>query len=106
VGRFVFVYSGGSMGATEEEQQKAMEKWHTWFGSIGEAGEAVADPGSPLGASSTVTSAGVTQGDAPALGGYSIIVADSLEGACEAAKGCPILAGGGSVHVYEAMPTE
>jgi hypothetical protein len=105
VGRFVFVYAGGGpMGATEEEQQKMMHEWGLWFGSIGDQGEAVVDPGTPLGTSSTVTSAGVTEGGAPAISGYSIIAAESLEDACKAANGCPVLAAGGSVHVYEAMP--
>ena len=33
--------------------------------------------------------------------GYSVIEADSLDAATDLAKGCPVLAGGASVGVYE-----
>lgn len=103
MGKFVLVYSGGgSMGESEEEQQEIMSRWMSWFGGLGEA---IVDMGSPFGPSSTVSAEGeVSDGDAPGLGGYSIISAESLADACEAAKGCPVLAGGGSVHVYESIP--
>jgi hypothetical protein len=32
------------------------------------------------------------------------VSADSLSDAAAKAKGCPVLAGGGSVEVYEAIP--
>jgi hypothetical protein len=38
------------------------------------------------------------------LTGYSIIEADSLSAAAKSAKGCPVLSGGGSIEVYEALP--
>jgi hypothetical protein len=37
------------------------------------------------------------------LGGYSIVTADDLAAAAEPAKGCPVLAAGGTVEVYEAL---
>jgi hypothetical protein len=37
----------------------------------------------------------------PMLTGYTIIRADSLDAAVEAAKGCPVLQSGGQVSVYE-----
>ena len=43
-------------------------------------------------------------GAAGGIGGYSVISANSLADAAGKAKGCPVLAGGGSVEVYEAMP--
>jgi hypothetical protein len=36
--------------------------------------------------------------------GYSIIKADSLDTAVQAAKGCPVLAGGATVVVSETFP--
>jgi hypothetical protein len=46
----------------------------------------------------------VKSGAAGAIGGYSIISANSLSDAAGKAKGCPVLSGGGTVEVYEAMP--
>lgn len=101
--KFVLVYTGGgSMGDTPEEQQKMMEDWMNWFGSLGEA---VVDGGSPFGPSCTISSNGsVRDGGAAGLSGYSIITAESVSDAAEKAKGCPVLSGGGGVEVYEAMP--
>lgn len=103
MGKFVLAYTGGGeMGESEEEQQEIMGHWMNWFGALGEA---VVDGGNPFGASATVGSDGeVAEHGASALNGYSIIDAESLEDACEKAKGCPVLAGGGSVEVYEAVP--
>jgi hypothetical protein len=99
---FLLAYTGGAMADTPEEQQKAMEAWMGWFGSLGEA---IVDAGAPFGASSSVGAGGsVTEGGASALTGYSILKADSLSAAQEMAKGCPVIANGGAVEVYEAVP--
>lgn len=101
--KFVLAYRGGSgVPQDEAEGQAVMEKWMQWFGSLGEA---IVDAGSPFGPSSTVSSDGkAADGGTSALTGYSIITADSLAAAVQAAKGCPVLASGGGVDVYEAMP--
>ena len=101
--KFVLAYTGGGgMADSPEEQQKAMEEWGNWFGSLGEA---VADGGAPFGSSCTISPDGkVREGGAGGLSGYSIITAESLHEATSAAKGCPVLSGGGSVEVYEALP--
>jgi hypothetical protein len=100
--KFILAYRGGGMGNTPDEQQKQMEAWMNWFGSLGES---VVDGGAPFGASSTIASNGaVRDGGASALTGYSIISADGLSDASAKAKGCPVLTTGGSVEVYEAMP--
>ncbi|HEX6392388.1 MAG TPA: hypothetical protein VFZ97_03040 [Acidimicrobiales bacterium] len=100
--KYLLAYKGGSMAETPEEQQKQMEAWMNWFGSLGEA---VVDGGAPFGPASTLASNGsVKDGGASALSGYSIINATTLADANDKAKGCPVLAGGGSVEVYEALP--
>jgi hypothetical protein len=100
--KFVLVYRGGEMGETPEAQQKAMEAWMNWFGDLGEA---VVDGGSPFGASSSLASNGSTTGaGASGLTGYSIVSADSIADAVHKAKGCPVLASGGDVEVYESLP--
>jgi hypothetical protein len=99
--KFVLAYTGGSMAETEEAQKAVMDAWMNWFGELGQA---VVDGGAPFGASSTVGPDGnVASGGAAGLTGYSILEADSLDGAVAQAKGCPVLAAGGSVEVYEAM---
>ncbi|MFN0147875.1 MAG: YciI family protein [Dehalococcoidia bacterium] len=96
---YLLVYKGGGMGDTPEEQQKVMQAWMAWFGGMGPA---VVDGGNPCGPSRTIKSGGaVAEGGASALSGYSVIKADSLDEATKLAKGCPVLAGNGSVEVYE-----
>ena len=86
------------MRATPEEQQAVIAAWGVWYNALGDK---VVDPGNPTGASATVTPSGRSDGAASALTGYSIISADSLDQAAELAKGCPIIADGGVIHIYE-----
>jgi hypothetical protein len=101
--KFLLAYKGGGMGATPEQQQQAMDAWMAWFGSLGEA---LIDQGSPFTpASSTISSDGtVREASTSPLTGYTIISAEGLAQANEKAKGCPVLASGGSIEVYEALP--
>lgn len=99
---YLLAYKGGSMAATEEERNAAMAAWGGWFGSLGAA---IVDPGNPFGPSATVAGDASVSGGAPsALTGYSVLSADSLDAAGELVKGCPVLAAGGSVEVYETIP--
>jgi len=79
-----------------------MDAWGAWFGGLGSA---IVDGGNPVGASSTVNGDGSVSGDGGAnpASGYSLINAESMDAALEKAKGCPILIGGGSVEVAEAI---
>jgi hypothetical protein len=102
MGKFVFLYTGGKMADTPEAQKAAMDAWMGWFGALGDD---VVDHGNPFGTSSTVSPDGSTKnGAAGAITGYTVISANSLSDAAGKAKGCPVLASGGSVEVYEAMP--
>jgi hypothetical protein len=100
--KYLLAYKGGGgMAATEAEREAAMAAWGGWFGSLGPA---VVDAGNPFGASTAVTPGGsVSDGVSAGLSGYSVLSADSLAAAGELAKGCPVLANGGSVEVYEAL---
>lgn len=102
MGKYLFAYQGGQMADTPEAQEAAMQAWMSWFGELGAA---VVDGGNPLGAAQTVNHDGaVTEGGgSDALGGYSIITADSLDHASTLAKGCPVLTSGGRVGVYETI---
>jgi hypothetical protein len=97
---YLFAYKGGSMAQTDEERQAAMAAWGAWFGTLGSA---IVDAGNPFGPSATVAGVGVSDGASSALTGYSVVSADSIAAAGELAKGCPVLASGGSVEVYETI---
>jgi hypothetical protein len=77
-----------------------MDAWMAWFGSLGAS---IVDQGSPFGPSLAVAADGATGDATAALTGYTIITAESLEAAAEKARGCPVLATGGSIEVYEAL---
>ena len=97
--KYVLAYRGGGMPETEEAQQASMTAWMNWFGGLGAS---VVDGGNPFGPSLSIASDGASSdGGAAGLTGYSILSADNLAAAAELAKGCPILAAGGSVEVYE-----
>jgi hypothetical protein len=96
MGKYVLVYEGGAMAETDEAQQAAMAAWGAWFGSLGAA---VVDGGAPFGASSAVGGGAATS----ALTGYSILEATDLDAAVQMAGGCPIIADGGRVDVYETI---
>ena len=98
--RYVLAYTGGSMGASPEEQQAIMDRWMGWFGSLGPD---LVDGGSPFGPSATVTAEGTSDGGASSLTGYTIISAADLGAATETAKECPVLAAGGTIEVYETV---
>ncbi len=99
--KFVYVYIGGQMAETPEAQEQAMQAWGAWFGTLGDS---VADMGNPFGNSATVSPGGVADGGKSGAAGYSIVSAGSLSDATAKAKGCPVLASGGSVEIYEAIP--
>lgn len=94
--KYVLVYQGGSMAETEEAQQAAMAAWGAWFGSLGDA---ALDWGAPFGASGSVGGGAATTG----LTGYSMVEAADLDAAIAMAGGCPIIADGGRVDVYETI---
>ena len=98
--KYVLVYKGGQMAETEQAQQAAMEAWGAWFGSLGAA---VVDGGAPFGPSAAVGGGG---GASSGLTGYSILEAADLGAATKLAEGCPVLADGGAVDVYETIPMD
>jgi hypothetical protein len=100
---YVLAYKGGGgMAPTPEEQQKVMDAWGQWFGSLGQA---LVDGGNPFSgqANSIAPGGNVSSGSSSGLTGYSIIKADDLSAATAMAKGCPVLASGGTVEVLETM---
>ena len=97
--KFVYAYKGGSVSQTPEEREEAMAAWGAWFAGLGDA---VVDMGNPFAGSTAVAASGTTATPTADLTGYSIVTADTLELAAKLAGDCPVLAGGGTVEVYEA----
>jgi hypothetical protein len=95
---YVLVYQGGSMPVSPEEGAKVMGAWTEWFGQLGDR---LVDGGNPASKSRTIATNGSVSDDASGPSGYSIIRADSFDGAVALAKGCPVLHGGASVQVVE-----
>ena len=99
--KYVLAYHGGGMPETEEEQAEVMAAWGAWMGSLGNA---LTDWGNPTGQAKTISGDNVTDGGgANPISGYSLLEAADIDAAVEAAKGCPIIEGGGSVEVAEAI---
>ena len=98
--QFIYAYHGGKKPETPEEAQKGMAQWEAWFKDMGDA---VVNPGNPVGLSKTVSANGVADnGGANPLSGFTIVQADSIDKAVDMAKGCPILESG-SVEIAEIM---
>lgn len=100
--KYVLAYHGGATPETEDDVQKVMAAWEAWMGSLGEA---LVDPGNPIGQTKTVTADGAVTlgGGANPLSGYSLLNASDIDEAVSLAKGCPIFESGGSIEVAETI---
>ncbi|MBL4667118.1 MAG: hypothetical protein JKY04_07060 [Sneathiella sp.] len=86
---FVFTYHGGSKPESAEAGAELMGRWRSWMEGVGEA---MVNPGAPVGMSKTVSATGITDdGGSNPVSGYSVVSADSMDAAIEIAKGCPHL---------------
>lgn len=98
---YLLAYHGGGTPEGEEAEAAVMLAWNEWLEATGDA---MLDPGAPVGATMTVRPDGSVAGaPADALSGYSIVEADDMEAALAIAKGCPVLLDGGSVEVAELL---
>ena len=97
--KFLVTYHGAG-DPSPEEAQEAMAAFMAWASS---AGEALVDPGAPLGAAKTVSAVSVSDGpaDGPAKG-YSILQAADLDSAVALVKDHPFVSRGGSLQVSTA----
>ena len=99
---YVFVYHGGGMAGTPEEQAAEMGKWEAWYGQIGES---LVDGGAPFANNTTIASDGSVSdgGGANPATGYTVVAAADLDAALALAKACPVLQNDGSVEVVESL---
>ena len=100
--KYLFIYHGGKNPESEEEVAEVLDAWGNWMGSMGAA---VIDGGNPVGTASTVNPDGsvADNGESNPASGYGLFEAANLEDALAKAKGCPILAAGGSVELAECI---
>ncbi len=97
---FIYAYHGGKKPDTPEEGAAEMEKWKAWVEGLGEA---MTNPGTPLGMSKTLSADGVADNGGPnPLAGFSVVTADSIDAAVEMAKDCPFLKMG-TIEVAEML---
>jgi|SRR6516165_944135 hypothetical protein len=97
--RFVIAYHGGRKFETPQEGAAYMAKWKAWMGDLGDA---MVDPGMPLGAGKLISANGVSDRGADLLTGFSIVSAESLQAALELVHQCPHL-DHGTIEVAEVM---
>jgi len=100
--RYLITYHGGEgMPASEEARRQAMAAFMAW---VETTGDAMVDPGAPLGTSATVS--GDTQTTTPPsdpIAGYTIVQADDLDAAVGLVRGHPFITRGGSLQVLESV---
>jgi len=99
--KFILAYHGKPDIQSKEDGAAHMVAWKAWSASLGDA---IIDPGMPVGVSKTITAAGVEDGGGSnPLSGITIIEAESMDAAIAMAKDCPHISGSGTIEVAEAM---
>ena len=97
--KYVIAYHGGRKFESPQDSAAYMAKWKAWMAGLGDA---MVDPGMPLGAGKLISGAGVTDRSANMLTGFSTVTAESLEAAIALARQCPHL-DHGTIEVAEVM---
>jgi hypothetical protein len=99
--KFLVTYHGGAMPDSPEAREQAMAAFGAWAAG---AGDALVDPGAPLGPSVVVRSGAVDEGTADGpTGGYSVLEAKDLDTAAALVKDHPFVGRGGALQVTQAM---
>lgn len=102
--KYVLAYHGAPEFKSPEEGQAHMQQWRSWMESLGNA---IVDPGLPVGKSTTVTRDGIVDnGGADPISGFTVLQADSLSATLDMAKACPHVKAGGHIEVAPAMDME
>jgi hypothetical protein len=104
--KYIFLYRGPATPMsdfTAEQQAEQMEAWGAWIARLGAS---LADVGNPFGARTSLADDGTSPAPGD-LNGYSIVEANSLDGAKALADKHPFLSDGKgrySVEVFELVP--
>ena len=99
--QYIITYLGGDMPSSPEEGQKHFTKYREW---LTELGDSVVSPANPLKDTTTIKPDGsVIPGSTSAMSGFTVIEAESMDAALNAARTCPFLEIGGILEVSELM---
>jgi hypothetical protein len=99
--KYLLLFLGGGMPATEAEQKAVIQEWTDWYTRLGAA---VVDPGNPFTphSHSIGPDGKVSEGAGGVNGsGYTILQAASLDAATTLARSCPVLKSGAKISVFE-----
>lgn len=97
--KYIFIFHGDHTPDNPADMEKVMAAWGAWFGGMGDA---LVSGGSPVRNAKTVLAEAVSDGGgANPASGYTLVNAKDMAAAIAMAKGCPILADGGSIEVGE-----
>ena len=97
--KYIIAYLSGKPFANPQDGAAHRAKWKAW---VGDLGEAVVDPGTPLTKGKLVSAEGVSDAGANSLTGFTVVVAVSMDAALQMAQRCPYL-DYGSIEVAEMM---
>jgi hypothetical protein len=98
---YILAYHGGNKPESAEQGAEMMAKWKAWIAGLGDA---VVNPGTPLGMSRIVSAGGVSDdGGSNPMSGFSVVTAETMDVALEMARSCPTLELGGTIEVAEMM---
>jgi hypothetical protein len=103
---FMFLYRGPATPMADFTPEQGAESLAAWTDWMQRVGPALVDPGKPFGASAAVVDDG-SAGSASDQNGYSVVEADTIEGATALADKHPFLAEGKGrfqVEVFELLP--
>jgi len=99
---YLVTYHGGEgPPSTPEAQQQVHAAFGAWVASVGDA---MVDPGAPLGATRSVSANGSEDGPAnAAIAGYTLLRAADLDAAVDLVSTHPFISRGGTLQVSEAI---
>jgi hypothetical protein len=99
---YLVTYHGGEgPPATPEAQQQVHAAFGAWVASVGDA---MVDPGAPLGRTRSVSANGSEDGAVHgAIGGYTLLSAADLDTAVHLVSNHPFISRGGTLQVSEAI---
>jgi hypothetical protein len=96
----VSYYGGGGPPTSPEAAQQMLAAFQVWVSSVGDA---MIDPGAPLGPGRSVSASGVGDDGGSGPAGYSLIRADDPDAAVALVTSHPFVARGGTLIVSEAV---
>jgi hypothetical protein len=103
--KFIYLYRGPATPMSDRTPEEDAERTAAFGAWMEKAGAALADVGSPFGASASVRDDG-TEGTPGDLIGYTIVEADDLAGAQALTDGLPFLSGSDgkcAVEIFELL---